>query len=125
MVHSFLFGSIWSYSVHSVLCSPLCPLKFYSVQFGPFGLISVHFGLIRSISYTLALFGLHWPYVVLFGLLRSMQSTLVLFSPFCPLQSYLGHSIHFGLIQSILSTLVRSYERPGNLTLKKRDLGIF
>ena len=36
----------------------------------------------------------------------SVLCTLVLFRPFCPLSSYLVHSVHFGLIQSILSNLV-------------------
>ena len=117
-VHLFLFGPfspIQSTLSTKVLFGRIWPIQSYSV----------HFSLIQSIQSTLALFGPHWSYVVLFGLIRSMQSTLVLFSPFCPLQSYLGHSIHFGLIQSILSTLVRSYERPGNLTFKKRDLDTF
>ena len=119
MVHSFLFRSIWSYSVHSVLFSPLCPLKFYSVLFQS---ISVHLVYIGSIRSTLVLCCPLWSTSVHAVHIASIPSTLVLFGPFYPLQSYLGHLVHFGLIRSILSTLVRSYERPGNLTLKKEIL---
>ena len=106
MVHSILFGSIWS---HSILFSSFSPLKFYSVQFGPFSLI-------QSIESSLALFSPHWSYFVHFSLLRSTQSIFSLLGPhwsysvhsvhFDPRQSYSGHLVHYGLIRFILYTLV-------------------
>ena len=85
------------------------------------------FDLIQSIQYTLALFGPYWSYCVHFGLIQSpsilfgpllipfcplwfnsvhfspIRSKLVLFDPVYPLQSYLVHFVHLGLIQSIRS----------------------
>ena len=83
-------------SVHSVLFSSFCPLKFYPVQF-------CIFNLIQFIQSTLALFGSRWSYSVHFGPIRSMLPTLVLFGP---IQSILSILIHFSHIPSILSTLV-------------------
>ena len=64
--------------------------KYSKDLFGPHGFYSVHFVLLNPL----------WFYLVHFDPIRS---TLVLF---CPLQSYSGHSVHFGLIRSILYTLV-------------------
>ena len=92
---------IRSYLVHSVYKSSIRSNSVHLVSFS-------HFGLIRSIQSTLALFDPHWSYFVHIGLLRSTQSTLALFGPhwsysvhsvhFDPLQSNSGHSVHFGLI---------------------------
>ena len=84
----------------SPLCMWVCLFdpkkKFYSVH-------SILFSLLRSIQYTLALFGPHWSYFVHFGLIRSPSvlfgPLLILFGPFCPLWFYL---VHFGPIQSKL-----------------------
>ena len=108
--------------MHSVLFSPFCPLKFYSVH-------SVLFSLLRScqpIQSTLALVDPYWSYavhfshiqftLVLFGPFCSLSFYLVLFNPFCSLWStsvlfgpfgrlwsYLVHFVHFSFIWSILS----------------------
>ena len=90
MVHSIIFGPIW---FNSVLFSPFCPLKFYSVHL-------VLFSLRRSIS-------------VHSGHIDHIRSTLVLFYPlqsysdyFGPIQFILSYSVHMGPIRSILSTLI-------------------
>ena len=95
------FVLIRSYLVHSVYKSSIRSNSAHLVSFS-------HFGLIRSIQSTLALFDPHWSYFVHIGLLRSTQSTLALFGPHWsysvhsvhldPLQSNSGHSVHFGLI---------------------------
>ena len=82
-VHIGSSQSNLSYSVHLVLFSLFCPLKFYAVQLGLFGFIQCY--LVHSVH------------------IGSIWSTLVLF---CSLRFYLVHSIHFGCIWSIMSTLV-------------------
>ena len=81
----FLLGLIWSYSVHSI-----------------------HFGPIRSILFTLVLFGPLWPYSAHIGFIRF---TLVLFCPFVFIQSNLVLFGLFGFIQfySLQFSLIRSY----------------
>ena len=118
-VHLFLFGPfspIQSTLSTKVLLCPIWPIRSYFSLFRSNSVHLVHIGSIRS---TLVLCCPLWSTLVHAVHIASIPSTLVLFGPFCPLQSYLGHSVHFGLIRSILSTLVRSYERLGNLTLKK------
>ena len=128
---SVLFSPHYSNSVHF---SPVCPPRSYYVQilFGPFCLIwsysvhsvhSVRQSFIRSNSAHSVLFSLLRSNSVHSAHIDSIRSTLVLF---CPLwlnsvhissirstlvlfglpQSYSGHSVHFGSIRSIFSTLV-------------------
>ena len=84
-------GSIWSIlssSVHSVLFSLFCPLKFYSVQF-------------YLIQCTSVLFGPFSPYQLYSVYICAILFTSVHFFYFSPFQFYSGHSVHFGHIRSI------------------------
>ena len=87
--YSVHFGPIHSTQSTLVLFSPWCPLWFcsiHSVLFSPLWFYSVH--------------SIH---LVLFGPFGRIWSTLDLFSSFCLLKSY---SVHFVPIQSTRSNLV-------------------
>ena len=110
-IHSILFSPIWSYSVYSVLYSPLWS---YLVFIGPILSTSDYSGhtvSIRSILSTLVVFGPFcslWFNLVLFRPFYPLWSTLVLFrpfGPFCPLWFYFVHFVHFRPIQFILVLL--------------------
>ena len=64
------------------------------------------FGLFDLIHSTLVQFSQHWSYSIHFDLIQSILSTLVLFGSFCLLWFYSIHSIHFSSIWSNLFTSV-------------------
>ena len=112
-IHFSLIRSLWSNSVHFGQTRSIISISvifglilFYSVHCGTFGLISVHFGSMQSIRYTLfysvpsVLFGPLWSYLVHFTELWSYSVHLVYSLRFGPFRSY---SVQF---VPTLSTLV-------------------
>ena len=122
--YSALFSPLYPLKFNSVQFSPFLLIQSISVQFGLFCPLR----LILSIFVQFSPFCLLWFYLVLFCPHRShsvhsvhfdwlqsylvILSTFVLFDPFCSLWSYSVHiphrfySVQFGLVRSILSTLV-------------------